>query len=148
MMQDLIDILHRGNHSLVVANGVVATFDGRGVADLHKVLYESPGLLAGARVADKVVGKGAAALMILGKVAAVYADVISMPALKLLEGSTATVTYGRVVPNIINRAGDGICPVETLCLGCNTAEECLPLITRFINSNISLTNYKFLKIVK
>lgn len=134
-MEDLIDLLHKNNHSLVVANGDVATFDGRGVADLFNLLNEDSGFLDGADVADKVVGKGAAALMILGKIHAVHADVISEPALALFSHSSIKVSYGEVVPNIINRKGDGFCPVETLCIPCATAKECLPLITQFINSN-------------
>lgn len=134
-MEDLIILLHKGNHSLVVANGDVATFDGHGVADLFNLLNEDSGFLDGADVADKVVGKGAAALMILGKIHAVHADVISEPALTLLGQSPVKVSYGTVVPNIINRKGNGICPVETLCIPCMTAEECLLPITQFINSN-------------
>ncbi|MCM1449952.1 MAG: DUF1893 domain-containing protein [Clostridiales bacterium] len=136
-MEYLINILHEGNHSLVVANGDVSTFDGRGVADLFYLLKANPDFLDGADVADKVVGKGAAAIMILGQIHAVHADVISEPALRLLRQSSVMVSYEEVVPNIINRKGDGICPVETICMECTTAEECLPLITQFINSNIT-----------
>jgi len=135
MMGHLIDILHHGNHSLVVAaHGDVTVYDGRGVSDLYRLLDQDPGLLDDADIADKVVGKGAAALMILGKVNSVHADVISTPALRLFETSDVKVTFDLEVPNIINRTGYGICPVETLCMECRTAEECLPLITRFINS--------------
>ena len=134
-MQELIEILHRGNHSLVVAaGGNVSVYDGRGVSDLYRLLDQSPVILRGADIADKVVGKGAAALMILGRVGCVHADVISTPALRLFETSGVKVTFDAEVPNIINRAGTGVCPVETLCLDCRTAEECLPLITRFVNS--------------
>ena len=134
MTADIVDILHQGNHSLVVSNGTVSVFDGRGVSDLYRILNEDPSLLDGADIADKVVGKGAAALMILGKANSVYADIISTPALKLFETSAVKVSYAEEVPNIIYRNGDGICPVESLCIGCTTPEECLPPITRFINS--------------
>ena len=67
MTADIVDILHQGNHSLVVSNGTVSVFDGRGVSDLYRILNEDPSLLDGADIADKVVGKGAAALMLLGK---------------------------------------------------------------------------------
>lgn len=33
-MDDLIRLLQNGRHSLVVANGEVRTFDGRGISDL------------------------------------------------------------------------------------------------------------------
>ncbi len=38
-------------------------FRERGVADLFRLQHEEPQLLRGAFIADKVVGKGAAALM-------------------------------------------------------------------------------------
>lgn len=133
-MESLISMLHAGCHSLVVRNGNdTRTFDGRGVADLHRLLRCEPSLLGGASVADKVVGKGAAALMILGGVKVLHADVVSTPALLLLRDSGIEVTFEREVPHIINRKGDGMCPVEALCSNCNTAAECLPLIDEFIN---------------
>ncbi len=135
MMDHLIKILHDGGHSLVVANGKdVRTFDGRGISDLYNILNEDPEFLQGAEIADKVVGKGAAALMIMGGIDALYTDVISVPALELLHETAIKVGFGKQVDNIINRKGDGICPVETLCLPCATARECLPLINQFIKA--------------
>lgn len=141
-MEDLIRLLYSGHHSLVVAKEEVRTFDGRGISDLYVLLTNESGFLQGASVADKVVGKGAAALMVLGGVQEVYAGVISMPALDLLHKSGIAVRFGQEVPNIINRAGDGICPVEQLCRNCETAAECLPLITEFITKNQSIHNEK------
>ena len=79
-LQDLIDLLHERKCSCVLRNGEIYTFERRGVEDLYALLREQPGLLLGADVADKVVGKGAAALMVLGRVRRVYADVLSEPA--------------------------------------------------------------------
>ena len=51
----------------MIANGDnIRTFTQRGVADLYDLLTQEPDFLKGASIADKVVGKGAAALMILG----------------------------------------------------------------------------------
>ena len=136
VLANLVEVLRHGAHTLAVASGgTVRTFRRRGVADLHTLLTEEPGLLRGASVADKVTGKGAAALMMLGGVAEMHTDVISESALGLLAQSGMTVHYDLAVPHIINRRGDGMCPVETLCLGCRTAAECLPLITEFIERN-------------
>lgn len=55
-MDDLVELLHQDNHTLVVANGEVCTFHGRGISDLYRLLCEDPGFLKGASVADKVVG--------------------------------------------------------------------------------------------
>ncbi|MDE6528439.1 MAG: DUF1893 domain-containing protein, partial [Muribaculaceae bacterium] len=81
---------------------------------------------------DKVVGKGAAALMVLGGVKTVYAAVISRAALQLLTDAGVDVSYSHLVSSIINRAGTGPCPVENLCRECLTPQECLPLIASFL----------------
>lgn len=137
MMEDLIDILHNGNHSLVVANGDVATFDGRGVSDLYRILNEDTGFLEGAAIADKVVGKAAAALMILGGVKELYADVISQPALDLFADSGIHASYGTVVSHIINRTRTGWCPLEERCKTVKKAEDCLAVIEEFTTKMLS-----------
>ena len=108
------------------------TFDGRGVADLYRLWSEQPAVLRGASVADKVVGKGAAALMIAGSVREVYAEVVSEAACELFGQSAVQLTYGLRVPHIINRAGTGRCPLETLCDPCATVADCLPVIEGFV----------------
>lgn len=131
-MNRLIEILHGGNHSLVVKGSEIRTFDGRGIADLYRLFTLEPDFLAGASIADKVVGKGAAALMVLGGVKEVYAGVISSAALTLLRNGGIATRCDLEVPHIINRKGDGICPVEQLCSDCDTAAECLPRIEQFM----------------
>lgn len=131
--QELITQLHALQCSCIIHNnGITRTFHERGVKDLHRLLKQEPEILSGASLADKVVGKGAAALMISGGVKWVYADVISKAAMVLFEQSRVEVQYAEIAPNIINRAGTDICPVEKLCRNCKTAEECLPLIDKFI----------------
>lgn len=129
-MKSLIDSLD--GHSLAVRNhGETRVYDGRGIIDLYR-LVTGTDFLCGADVADKVVGKGAAALMILGGVKRVHALTVSRQALALFADSTATVSYDTAVDAIINRSGTGPCPVESLCADCSTAEQCLPLITTFV----------------
>ena len=133
-IEDLTSVLHREQCSCVIYNRGTLTFcHQRGVRDLYQILTGDPAVLSGAMVADKVIGKGAAALMILGGVRLVYADVISRPALDLLSTASVSVSYRECVPNIINRMGTGICPVESLCEDCVSAIDCFPLIERFIN---------------
>ncbi len=62
--------------------------------------------------ADKVVGAGAAYLYVLLGVAEVYAEVVSEAAQKVLERYEISLHFGTLVPRIINRAGDGFCPIE------------------------------------
>lgn len=131
----LTDTLHNGNHSCVIANGgSLRSFDRRGVADLYHLLTTEPEALKGASVADKVVGKGAAALLVAGEVEALYTDVISRPAFDMLSCAGVDVDYGQVVPHIINRSGTDWCPLELLCRSALSAEECLPIVESFVRS--------------
>lgn len=120
--------------SVVSADGELHTFDQRGVADLHTLLNECPGLLRGATVADRVVGRGAAALMCAGGVSQVYTDVISRAALETFAfGKDIKVDYDLITEYIINRKGDGPCPVEALTADTPRPADCLPIITEFLN---------------
>ena len=135
MLKQLRHILHTTNCSCVIANGdKIESFYQRGIKDLYELLNSNRSLLEGATIADKVIGKGAAALMIAGGVTMVYADVISEPAMELFKQHTIKVEYDKKVANIINRRGDGICPVEERCAECKTIEECLVNIEEFVKS--------------
>lgn len=73
-----IELLHSARCSCVILkDGKPRLFRERGVKDLYRLLTTEPSSLAGAFVADKVVGKAAAALLILGGVGELHADVIS-----------------------------------------------------------------------
>ena len=133
MLDHLRQILHSTACSCVIGNGGrVETFHQRGIKDLYELLNNGSGLLDGASIADKVIGKGAAALMIAGGVKEVYTDVVSEAAMELFERYGTTISYDKRVAHIINRKGDGICPVESLCAGCVTVEECLEKIEEFL----------------
>jgi hypothetical protein len=101
---------------------------------LYDILRANRPLLNGATIADKVIGKGAAALMIAGGVKEVYTDVISEAAMELFDRYATEVSYDKKVAHIINRRGDGICPVEERCAECKTIEECLVKIEEFVKS--------------
>ncbi len=127
-VEELAEVLHRGSHSLVLLHGgEIYAYDGRGVSDLLRLLDTAPHLLSGAVVADKVVGKAAAAIMLAGGVRTLYADVISRQALQLLAsaGPHADVTYAMVTDHIVNRLRTGWCPMELACRDCSTAAECV-----------------------
>lgn len=131
--QAMIERLHAGNYSCVIRKGdEERVFSRKGVADLYGLLQTEPDFLKGARVADKVIGKGAAALMALGKVQEVYADVISRSARDLLEREGIPVVYASEVAYIRNRDQTGQCPVETLCNETDDLQEMLEKISCFL----------------
>lgn len=134
-MENIIERLHREGYSCVVANNdEVRTFSRRGVADLYGLLMTDAGFLRGASIADKVVGKAAATLMILGGVSKLYTDIISAPALTLLRDAGLGVEFLQMVPFIKNRDGSGWCPLEMECLRLDEVENIYPVIERFMDS--------------
>lgn len=115
-MKQLIDILHNEGLTLVIKSndGEIRRFSERGVKDLLTLVKERPEVLKDALIADKAVGKAAAACMVVGAIKQVHADVMSEPALALLQDHGIKAEYGQLVNHIINRSGTDWCPMEKL----------------------------------
>lgn len=107
----------------VVSNGEVFTSQERGVKPLLHLLTEKKGFLKDASVADKVIGKAAALLMVLGEIKEVHTLIISEPAIKVFEKHNIPCFYDKKADRIVNRTGDGLCPMETLCLDVDDPQE-------------------------
>ncbi|MBR6041303.1 MAG: DUF1893 domain-containing protein [Paludibacteraceae bacterium] len=135
-LEELKQTLSQGNHALAIydQDEQLHTYDNKGVRDLYTLLTTEPQVLKGAMVADKVVGKGAAALMIVGGITELHTHIISEPAIKLLELSGIRYSFDEKVDHIENRDKTGWCPVETLCKDMPTAGQCVPLIANFIEN--------------
>ncbi len=141
-MQHLVDILHRTACSLVVEDkeGWIKCFYQKGVRDLMALLDCEPLRLKDAKVADKVIGKSAAWLLIRGDVGQVYADVMSRKAASLLTGSSVQYEYGAMVERITLREGDGCCPLEEIVAEASSAEEVERLLRKHFSQMKSTTN--------
>ena len=99
----------------------------RGVKPLIDFL-ESNTDFNGFSAADKTVGLGAAHLYLLLGVKSVWANVISQGAKEILEKNGVEVSFEEEVPYIINRRGDGRCPIETAVNGIACPSEALRVI--------------------
>ena len=134
-MKELIDILHDEGLTLVVksADGTIHRFTQRGVKDLLTLVTTTPEVLHGAIIADKAVGKAAAACMVTGGVSRVYADVMSKPALALLQQHGVKAEFGTLVDHIINRAGTDWCPMEKLSRDIDDPASIITAIKGFFN---------------
>ncbi len=108
----LVEILRNQKCSCVVYNKEIRTFHRGGVKDLFDLLESDTQFLEGAMVADKIIGRAAAAIVIEGKVAELYTEIISSGALDLLKGKDIKLSYGKQVDHIINRKGTDWCPLE------------------------------------
>ena len=103
------NLLARGGYSCVIADrDRVMTSRARGIAPL----LERSERLEGAFVADRIIGKAAAMLLVPMQVASVYGQIMSREAEALLSANGIEVEYGALTDHIINRSGDGLCPME------------------------------------
>ena len=114
--------------------GELRTFSRRGVADLFSLVADEPDFLRGASVADRVIGRGAALLLGKGGAREVYAQVISSGALEVLRSVGIETSFDKEVPNIINRTGTDICPVEKLTASTSSPDEAYERIKQFLDS--------------
>ena len=129
-LQTAKEKLIAGNYTCVLClDGKTATSFQRGVKPLLHWL-EKPDLSKGFCAADKVVGKATAYLYSLLGAKAVYANIMSTSALEVLQGFGIEATYGTLVPYIVNRAGDGMCPMEAATQTVTSAEEALEAIKK------------------
>lgn len=88
--------------------------------------------LSGGFVADRVVGKAAALLMVGMGARRVYAETLSRPAYEIFEKHGVDVLYRSLVAVIINRAGDDICPMEKTVLGTDDPHTAYTLLAEKI----------------
>ena len=117
--------------SCIVSNKDTRKFTRRGIDDLYYLLNNEPDFLHGAFVADRIVGKAAAALMITGGVGSVYADLISVSALTLLRNAGIETDYAQVVTYIKNNRLTDWCPVEAMCYNEDNLDDILSIINHF-----------------
>lgn len=133
------NILSTGNFTCVLRkNDIVFTATERGVKPLVRWLAEGIDV-RGFSAADKVVGRATAYLYVLLGVKTVWAGVMSEAAAEVLTRHGIAASQDKLVPNIINRAGTGICPFEEAVLEIQTPEEALAAIRQKMEQmNITL----------
>lgn len=95
----------------------------RGIKPLMQELRKDRQAFINSVVADKVIGKAAAMMCVLGKAKAVYGDVMSEEAKEVLERYQVVCEYETLVPFIENRTKTGRCPMEMAVLGIEDLEE-------------------------
>ncbi len=116
MKDRAISLIRSGDYSCVTVreNALSATLSARGIAPLISLCEREK--LCGAFVADKIIGKAAAMLLTLGKASACFAQTASRDAVLWLESHGVPITYDECVEHIVNRRGDGLCPMEETVL--------------------------------
>lgn len=127
-LESLRQTLQDGGYTCVALVGEERfTSRERGVKPLLDFL-NSGRSFKGSLAADKTVGAGAAHLYVLLGTSVLWANVISESALAVLKNNNIEVYYSELVPHIINRKGDGVCPIETAVKNAKSSAEAHRLI--------------------
>ncbi len=111
----------KDNSLALVKNEKVYLSDLKGVKPLLDFLKNNVDL-EGFSLADKVIGKGVAFLILKAKIKNVYTKIISKPALDLLIKNDIEVYYDLLIENIINRTKTDLCPIEKAVLDVNDVD--------------------------
>lgn len=125
---------HLSGHSLCLCkDGAWFTDDGRGISPMLRLLGENRDL-RGYAAADSIVGKAAAMLFVKAGIAAVYSEVMSEAGRAYLEAHGIPCAFGTQTKSVINRKGDGICPMEQAVAELDDAEAGYAALRDKLNS--------------
>jgi len=102
----------------------------QGLAPLIFCLKNRKAGLKGAVAYDKIIGRAASLLLVLGEVKEVITPAITREALALLQKEKIKVQFGRRIKKVLNMKGDGPCPMEKLSRDKNSGEFLEALIKR------------------
>ena len=127
-MEEAIMLIRSGKAScIVIKDGkILRKLNGRGIGPVI-ALYEE-GIINNAEVVDKIIGKAAAMILVLGNVKKVYGEIMSKEAEKYLRAHHIEVDYGRCIDVINSREGNGICPMERAVMTIDEPLEALQVL--------------------
>lgn len=130
--QEAISLITEGRAECVLVRDgeVIVRESGHGVSPLL-TMYDSHGdQMRGAVVVDKVIGRAAACIAICGGASHVHGELMSEDAVTFLADNHISSSYTTLVPRILNRNLDGLCPLEQSVLGLTDPEEALAALRR------------------
>ena len=124
----------KGCYTCVLAkDDKVYTSDKSGIMPLLEYA-ESGESFVGFSAADKIVGKAAALLYAYLGVSRVYAEVMSRTAVEVFTAHGIEFECDTLTDMIINRRGDGACPMEQAVISIDDCIEALALIKNKLKS--------------
>ena len=127
-LKELKNTLQVGDYICVIALAdSLYTSRERGVKPLLELLSSGTDV-HGNYAADKVVGKAAAFIYAKLGISALYALVVSVPALEVLKRAGITVIYDELSEAIRNRRGDGFCPMESAVMEISDYDEAIAVL--------------------
>lgn len=122
-----------GDSLIVVKDGLVLlSKKGGGIGPLFDALLELGERMKGSCVADRVIGKAAAALCVFSKIKKVYTPVLSKTAVELLVNNKIIYSTDFLVPGILNKDRTGFCPLESITADMEDHREIYDAVKKFL----------------
>lgn len=117
-------MIKEGQASCVIIknNKIIRTEIGQSIAPLISIYESEPEILKDAFVVDKVIGKAAAMMIVLGGANRAYGEIMSAAACNYLAERGCRAEYGERIEIVVNRSGDGMCPLENSVLDIDDPE--------------------------
>jgi len=108
--------LDNKNLSLVIAKEgrVLFETEAHGISGLLDAIKTLGNSMVDSSVADRIVGRAAALLLVYSGVAAVFAVTVSNGGIKVLETNNIFIEFVRRVPRILDSKRVDVCPFERL----------------------------------
>lgn len=126
------ELLYSNNSLVIYLNNTLKKHRQKGVKALISILDADNNALKNSYVADKVVGKAAALILVDSKAKYVYAKTISLHAIKVFKENNIKFDCYEVVPYINNKENSGMCDLEKLCLDITNPQEAHQKIKQYL----------------
>ncbi len=118
---------------VLVKNGrVLAQGTRDGIGELLAAVETLGVETHGASLADKIVGKAVAMVAASAHLRAIYSPLASQAAQFVLAARQIELTADRLVPLILNKRGDGPCPMERLTLPLEDPQDAVHALQAFV----------------
>ena len=125
---ELKEKLLANDYSICTSSGYVSC--ERGIKPVIGPMREDLYFFKGQSVADKIIGKASAMLLTLSGVKDVYALPISKAGQEIFERYNIPYKYDRLVDYVINREGNGMCPMEMTVKDIDDPKEAFEALNR------------------
>lgn len=131
MIRNKLDILKEKNYTFLALKNETEVFSSDKFGVLPAFLFQKQEI-KNAVIIDKVTGKGSALMLSKARCKEIHTGIVSQKALDVFKNNNVIVHYEKIVPYIINRTGDGMCPVETMLIDIDDFQVAEKLIEEFL----------------
>lgn len=124
--------------SIVIAKegDIIAKEKGKGINPLLIIIEKLGYKLKGASIADKILGKAAAALSLNAGIKYFYGSVVSEKAIEYLihkKINAENIEAKTIVPYILNHEQTDMCPLEKLTMGIENVSDMKIVLKDFLS---------------